>query len=183
MPLWCGWKTAPAIRSDTLTAAEVVRNEDGLRVTAVLRTLLDVGRFVDADTWSSRSSMHYAVSTVVAPTSGTSRFCTNSTPRPKSAESRAVFASSWLGGEGSDRPEATPKRFWGRGCERSAPTGGCARRPSWCSARLDRPECGDDGSFFRTSPTSNVAYSLRSTDDSAMTATPTWIETIVAKIS
>ena len=46
----CGWKTAPAIRSDTLTAAEVVRDEDGLRVTAVLRTLLDVGRFVDADT-------------------------------------------------------------------------------------------------------------------------------------
>ena len=42
------WRTSPAIRAD-LTAHQVT-GVDGLRVTTVARTLLDVGRFADADT-------------------------------------------------------------------------------------------------------------------------------------
>ena len=44
----CGWKQSPAIRSNSLRSDEVT-HVDGLRVTTVLRTLLDVGRFVPPD--------------------------------------------------------------------------------------------------------------------------------------
>ena len=49
VPRASGWKSAPAIRSTALHPDDVVAIE-GLRVTSVVRTLLDVGRFVDEDT-------------------------------------------------------------------------------------------------------------------------------------
>ncbi len=49
VPRSCGWKSSPAIRSNVLRFDEVVEIE-GLRVTSVLRTLIDLGRFVDEDT-------------------------------------------------------------------------------------------------------------------------------------
>ena len=50
VPMHCGWKTSPAIRSSTLTADDIIDSGDGLRVTTVHRTLLDLGRFADPDT-------------------------------------------------------------------------------------------------------------------------------------
>lgn len=49
VPRTSGWKSAPAIRSGRLHPDDVVSIE-GLRVTSIVRTLLDVGRFVDEET-------------------------------------------------------------------------------------------------------------------------------------
>ena len=48
MPIDSAWRTSPALRSRTLTAADVTAI-NGLRVTTVARTLADLGRFVTAD--------------------------------------------------------------------------------------------------------------------------------------
>lgn len=48
VPPTCGWKQSPAIRSNSLPDQEAV-TVDGLRVTSVGRTLIDVGRFVVPD--------------------------------------------------------------------------------------------------------------------------------------
>lgn len=48
VPTNCGWKQSPAIRANSLPLHDVV-HFDGLRVTSIGRTLLDVGRFVSPD--------------------------------------------------------------------------------------------------------------------------------------
>ena len=48
VPIDSAWRTSPALRSRTLTAADVTAI-NGLRVTTVARTLADLGRFVTAD--------------------------------------------------------------------------------------------------------------------------------------